>query len=86
MMATTKKKLPDSSYAFPAERKEPLSDAKHVRNALARFDQVEGVTDAERDKAWRRILTAAKKFDVEVSAKDWRELFKDKKDKKAKKK
>ncbi len=82
MMATTKDKLPDSSYAFPAERKEPLTDAKHVRNALSRFDQVEGVTDAERDKAWRRILTAAKKFDVEVSARDWRELIKNKKPKK----
>jgi hypothetical protein len=81
-MATTKNKLPDSSYAFPAERKEPLTDAKHVRNAVARFDQVEGVTDAERDKAWRRILAAAKKFDVEVSAQDWRELFKNKKAKK----
>jgi hypothetical protein len=81
-MATTKNKLPDSSYAFPAERKEPLTDAKHVRNAVERFDQVEGVTDAERDKAWRRILAAAKKFDVEVSAQDWRELFKNKKAKK----
>ena len=52
------------------------SDARHVRNAIARFNQVEGVSDAERDKAWKRILSAAKRFDVEVSESDWRELFK----------
>src|SRR6476646_10510101 len=61
--------LPASKFAFPKERKEPLTDARHVRNAVARFDQVEGVTDAERDRAWKRILSAAKKFDVEVTEK-----------------
>ena len=77
-MATAKKASTRSStqFAFPKERKEPLTDAKHVRNAVARFDQVEGVTDAERDRAWKRIQTAAKKFDVELSEKSWRELFK----------
>jgi hypothetical protein len=45
-----------------------------VRNALARFSQVEGVTDRERDQAWKRVLRAAKKFGVEVSESDWREL------------
>lgn len=63
-----------TDYAFPKERKEPLTDAKHVRNAIARFSQVEDVTDAERDAAWKRILAAAKKYDVEVSEKDWRDL------------
>jgi hypothetical protein len=53
----------------------PLNDATHVRNAVARFDQVEGVSDAERDRAWKRILAAAKKFDVEVTERGWRELF-----------
>jgi hypothetical protein len=67
--------LPDSKFAFPEERKEPLTDARHVRNAIARFDQVEGVSDAERDRAWKRIKTAAKKFDVEVSEGSWHELF-----------
>jgi hypothetical protein len=71
-----KNKLDDKQFAFPEERKEPLVDAKHVRNAVARFDQVEGVTDKERDQAWRRIKTAAKKFDVEIEEKSWRELFK----------
>jgi len=67
--------LPDSAFAFSKERKEPLTDARHVRNAIARFDQVEGVTNAERDRAWKRINAAAKKFGVEVEADDWRDLF-----------
>jgi len=60
--------MPASSFAFPKERKESLNDASHVRNAIARFDQVEGVSESERDAAWRRIRTAARKFGVEVSA------------------
>src|SRR5271165_3485209 len=72
----------DKDFAFPKERKEPLTDAKHVRNAIARFDQVEGVSDAERDKAWKRILKAAKQYDVEVSESSWRELSKGGKDRK----
>ena len=70
-----KNKLDDREFAFPKERKEPLVDATHVRNAVARFDQVEGVTDAERDEAWRRIQAAAKKFGVDLEEKSWRELF-----------
>ncbi len=61
-------------FAFPKERKEPLENAAHVRNAIARFDQVEGVSDAERDEAWQRIKGAAKKFGVEVHEKSWREV------------
>jgi hypothetical protein len=66
--------LSRSEFAFPAERKEPLTDARHVRNAIARFNQVEGVSDAERDEAWKRILAAAKRYDVDVSESSWREL------------
>ena len=58
------------------QRKEPLEDASHVRNAIARFNQVKDVTDGERDAAWKRIKTAAKKYDVEVDEKSWRELGK----------
>jgi hypothetical protein len=61
-------------FAFPKERKEPLENASHVRNAIARFNQVEGVSDAERDEAWKRVLAAAKKFGVEVREKSWREV------------
>jgi hypothetical protein len=69
-----KDKLADSEFAFPRQRKEPLTDARHVRTAIARFDQVEGVSDADRDEAWRRILAAAKRFDVEVSESSWHDL------------
>lgn len=68
--------LPDAKYAFPDQRKEPIENAAHVRNAIARFDQVKDVTDAERDAAWKRIVAAAKKFDVEVGKKSWRDLGK----------
>ncbi len=61
-------------YAFPKERKEPLEDARHVRNAIARFNQVKGVSDDERDAAWKRIQAAAKKFDVELEERSWRDL------------
>ena len=66
--------LSESKFAFTKQRKEPLEDASHVRNAIARFDQVTGVSDAERDDAWQRIKKAAKKFDVEVSETSWRDL------------
>ena len=69
-------RLDEDQFAFPKERKEPLNNASHVRNAIARFDQVEGVSDHERDEAWKRIKKAADKFGVEVSEKSWRELGK----------
>jgi hypothetical protein len=69
--------LDDDKFAFPEQRKEPLEDASHVRNAIARFNQVEGVSDDERDAAWRRIKKAAKKYDVEVNEDSWREIGKD---------
>jgi hypothetical protein len=76
MSTAQRDRLKDSTFAFPKERKEPLNDAGHVRNAIARFDQVEGVSDAERDAAWKRIKAAARKHGVEVEAKSWRELMK----------
>lgn len=66
--------LAESQFAFEKQRKEPLENASHVRNAVARFNQVEGVSDADRDAAWKRIKAAAKKFDVEVHEADWREI------------
>jgi hypothetical protein len=59
--------IPSSKFAFPKERKEPLTDARHVRNAIARFNQVEDVSKSERDAAWRRIKSAAKKYGIEIS-------------------
>lgn len=66
--------MPEREFAFPAQRKEPLEDAAHVRNAIARFNQVKDVTDAERNAAWKRIRAAARKFGVEMDEGDWREL------------
>jgi len=78
MAISTKRReqMPAEKFAFPKERKEPLNDASHVRNAIARFDQVEGVSDSEREAAWRRIRAAAKKYGVEVTARGWRSLMK----------
>jgi hypothetical protein len=83
MSTAEENRLADTAFAFPKERKEPLTDARHVRNAIARFDQVEGVSDAERDRAWQRILAAAKRYGVEVSAGSWRDLSKGGKDRKS---
>jgi len=66
--------IPARQFAFPAQRKEPIENASHVRNAIARFDQVQGVSDAERDAAWERIRTAAKQFGVEIHESSWRQL------------
>ena len=66
--------LADGVFAFPDERKLPLEDANHVRNALARFDQVKGVSDHARDAAWKRLKAAAEKHGVEVSESSWKEL------------
>lgn len=71
-----RERLDDDQFAFPEERKEPLNNAGHVRNAIARFNQVEGVSDDQRDAAWKRITKAAGKFDVEVSESSWREFGK----------
>ena len=71
---TTRSNLPDSVYAFPKQKKEPLTDASHVRNALARFDQVQGATDADRDLAFANIKAAAQYYGVDVREKSWKDL------------
>ncbi|HEY7564944.1 MAG TPA: DUF6582 domain-containing protein [Acidimicrobiia bacterium] len=71
-----REELPDSAFAFPKQRKEPLVDADHVRNALARFDQVEDVTDADREQAFANIKAAARHYDIDVTAEKWQDLGK----------
>ena len=63
---TKRSDLPDSVFAYPKKRKEPMTDASHVRNAIARFDQVTGVTAAERELAFANIKKAAKHYDVDM--------------------
>jgi hypothetical protein len=74
LSAAERDALPDSAFAFPKQRKEPLPDKSHVISAIRLFLQVEDVTDAERDEAWERSKAAAKKFGVEMEHEDWREL------------
>ena len=78
-----REELPESVYAFPKQRKEPLTDAEHVRNALARFDQVTGVSDSERDVAFANIVKAARHFGITVEEDDWHLLGKKSPPKKA---
>src|ERR671922_1564994 len=44
----------------------PINDASHVRNAMARFNQTEFESTAAKERARKKILAAAKRFDVEV--------------------
>jgi len=76
LSSSERDRLPDSAYAFPKQRKEPITDASHVRSALARFDQVEGVSDTDRDLAFRNIKKAAKHYGIDVSESDWHQLGK----------
>jgi hypothetical protein len=71
---TMQSDLPDSVYAFPKQRKEPLTDAQHVRNAVARFDQVTDVSDADRALAFANIEKAADYYDVNLAETSWHDL------------
>ena len=71
---TTQSDLPDSVYAFPKQRKEPLTDARRVRNAVARFDQVTEVSEGDRELAFANIEKAARHYDVDLSETSWHDL------------
>ena len=71
---TTRSNLPETVFAFPKQRKEPLTDAQHVRNAIARFDQVLDVSDEDRALAFVNIEKAAKYYGVNLSETNWHEL------------
>jgi hypothetical protein len=72
----TRSDLPETVFAFPKQRKEPMTDAQHVRNAVARFDQVLDVSDEDRALAFANIEKAAKHYGVNLSETNWRELGK----------
>src|SRR5262245_32134522 len=44
----------------------PINDASHVRNAMARFNQTDFESQTAREEARRKILAAAKRYDIEV--------------------
>jgi len=71
---TMRSDLPDTVFAFPEQRKEPLTDARHVRNAIARFDQVLGVSDEDRALAFANIEKAARHYAVDLSETNWHQL------------
>jgi hypothetical protein len=73
--AAERRELPASAYAFPRQRKEPLSSDSHVRTALSRFDQVSDVSDADRALAFENIRLAASYFDVHITEKSWHDLM-----------
>ena len=74
LTAANKKVLPATAFAFPAARKEPMTDATHVRDAMARFDQVQGVTESEKDLAFSNLQKAAKHFDIHMKETDWHQF------------
>jgi class 3 adenylate cyclase len=60
-------RLPDRAFAYVdsgGRRRLPIHDRSHVRNALARFNQVAFESDAAREQARRRLLNAAKKYRI----------------------
>jgi hypothetical protein len=71
---TAREDLPSSVFAFPKQRHEPMTDKSHVRNAIARFNQVRGVSDEDRDVAFANIKKAAKHYGIEMTENDWSEL------------
>ena len=71
---TKQSDLPDTVFAFPKQRKEPLTDASHVRDAVARFDQVTGVSNADRAHAFANIQKAAQYYGVDLSETGWHQL------------
>src|SRR5262245_50466763 len=71
---TERSDLPDSVFAFPKQRKEPMTDASHVQNAIAGFHQTMRVSDDDRKLAFANIKKAAKHYGVDMSEDDWKEL------------
>jgi class 3 adenylate cyclase len=67
LRSTKRSELRDNAFAYvdsQGRRRLPIQDAAHVRNALARFNQVVFEDDAARDRARTRLLRAAKKYGI----------------------
>jgi hypothetical protein len=74
LSAAEKASLPATAFAFPGARKEPMTNAAHVRDAMARFNQVSGVTDVERDLAFANFQKAAGHFGIHMKETDWHQF------------
>ncbi len=67
LSASARAKLPNSAFAYvdaQGNRRLPINDEAHVRNALSRFNQVKFENDAARERAFRKVLTAATKYGI----------------------
>jgi class 3 adenylate cyclase len=67
LSARERASLPDRAFAYidsQGRRRLPIHDEAHVRNALGRFERVAFEDDAAREKARRRLLTAAKRYGI----------------------
>ena len=68
------KDLPSSAFAYVGDSEKtetwklPIHDAAHARNALARFNQTQGIPAGEKSKVHARIVAAAKKFGIDVAS------------------
>jgi hypothetical protein len=64
-----RERLRDSSFAYidkDGERHLPINDETHVRNAISRFNQTDFEDTSAKHAAARKIMSAAKRHDIEV--------------------
>ncbi len=69
LTADKREKLRDGSFAYidkDGERHLPINDEPHVRNAISRFDQTDFEDASAKHGAARKIMSAAKRHDIEV--------------------
>jgi class 3 adenylate cyclase len=65
--ASKRADLPDSAFAYVdsrGQRRLPINDEGHVRNALSRFNQVKFESEEAKERARKRLLNAAKKYKI----------------------
>jgi hypothetical protein len=70
LTADKRDRLRDSSFAYidkAGERHLPINDESHVRNAISRFDQTDFESSKDKGSAAKKIMSAAKRHDIEVS-------------------
>jgi len=67
LRSRSRKELRDTAFAYVdshGRRRLPINDAPHVRNALARFNQVVFEDEAARERARKKLLVAARKYGI----------------------
>ena len=67
LSARARGSLPNTAFAYvdsKGQRRLPIHDEPHVLNALARFNQTRFEDDGARERARKRLLTAAKRYGI----------------------